>query len=59
MKPKYIKPAEAAAFMSVSMNTIYRYMRAKSLKSYKVGKSRLIKIDDLVAMIEGNELQPS
>ena len=44
---KYLKPAEAAAHMNLSRQTIYKMMKTGVLKSRKVMGSRLIAREDI------------
>ena len=53
-KPAYLRPLEAAAYISTSLSSIYRLMQAKQLKSYKVNGTRLIKVADLESLVEAN-----
>jgi excisionase family DNA binding protein len=46
------RPAEAARAIGVHRNTIYRLMESGELPSFAVGHVRLIRADDLRAMID-------
>jgi excisionase family DNA binding protein len=54
-KPGYMRPDEAAVYLSVSMTSIYRLMKSKELKSYLVGGSRILKISDIDALVEASD----
>lgn len=53
-KPAYLRPLEAANYISTSLSSIYRLMHSKQLKSYKINGTRLIKIADLENLVEAN-----
>lgn len=48
----FVSIAEAAEITSLSKNTIYRLIAGNVLGSYKIGKKRLIKVSELVKLIE-------
>lgn len=52
--PKYLKPAEAAAYLNLSRTTIYKMINDGSLKSRKVGGSRLIARADIDQLLSSN-----
>jgi excisionase family DNA binding protein len=52
MKPGYLRPEEAAQYLSVSLSTIYNKKRAGLLKFYKFGGSTLLKVSELDAAVE-------
>jgi excisionase family DNA binding protein len=53
-KPAYLRPLEAAAYISTSLSSIYRLMTTKQLRSYKINGTRLIKVADLENLVEAN-----
>jgi excisionase family DNA binding protein len=53
-KPAYLRPSEAANYISTSLSSIYRLMTSKQLKSYKINGTRLIKVADLENLVEAN-----
>lgn len=52
IQPAYLKPNEAAIYLSVSLSTIYNKKRAGLLKFYKFGGSTLLKVSELDAAVE-------
>jgi excisionase family DNA binding protein len=48
----YLRPKEAAVYLSVNQGTIYRLIRSKKLKSYKVDGAMVIKVSDIDALVE-------
>jgi excisionase family DNA binding protein len=49
----YLRPSEAAEYARVNRATIYRWLTAKKLRGYLVGGTRLFKLADIDALIEG------
>jgi excisionase family DNA binding protein len=56
-KPGYLRPKDAATYLSVNMSTIYRLMSSKKLKSYKVGGARILKVSDIDALVESGVVE--
>jgi excisionase family DNA binding protein len=52
MKPAYLKPKEAAEYLSVSVTTLYALKGEGILKFYKLGGSILLKVSELDAAVE-------
>ncbi len=52
MKPGYVKPKEAAEYLSVSVATLYALKGEGVIKFYKLGGSTLLKISELDAAVE-------
>ena len=52
MKPGYLKPKEAAQYLSVSLRKIYGLQKDGVLKFYKLGGSTLLKVSELDAAVE-------
>jgi hypothetical protein len=51
-EPKYLRPNHAATRLSVTTAFIYKLMSNGSLRFHKLGRTRLIKITDLDALVE-------
>jgi excisionase family DNA binding protein len=51
-EPKYLRPDHAATRLSVTTAFIYKLMSNGSLRFHKLGRTRLIKITDLDALVE-------
>jgi excisionase family DNA binding protein len=49
--PQYLRPAQAAERMSVSLSTVYRMLASKALRSTRIGRIRLIKVESIDNMI--------
>ena len=52
MKPAYLKPKEAAEYLSVSVSTLYSLKGEGIVKFYKLGGSILLKVSELDAAVE-------
>ena len=52
MKPGYLKPKEAAKYLSVSVSTLYALKGEGVVKFYKLGGSILLKVSELDAAVE-------
>jgi excisionase family DNA binding protein len=52
MKPSYLKPKEAAEYLSVSVATLYALKGEGIVKFYKLGGSTLLKVSELDAAVE-------
>jgi excisionase family DNA binding protein len=52
IKPAYLKPKEAAQYLSVSTSMIYALKGAGILKFYKLGGATLLKVSELDAAVE-------
>jgi excisionase family DNA binding protein len=52
MKPGYLKPKEAAEYLSVSVSLIYALKGAGVLKFYKLGGATLLKVSELDAAVK-------
>jgi excisionase family DNA binding protein len=57
MNPAYLKPREAAKYLSVSISMIYALKGQGILKFYKLGGATLLKVSDLDAAVEKGVLQ--
>jgi excisionase family DNA binding protein len=57
MKPGYLKPKEAAEYLSVSVSMIYALKGAGILKFYKLGGATLLRVSELDAAVEKGVLQ--
>jgi excisionase family DNA binding protein len=52
IQPAYLKPNEAAIYLSVSVSTLYSLKGVGILKFYKLGGSILLKVSELDAAVE-------
>jgi excisionase family DNA binding protein len=52
MKPAYMKPKEAAKYLSVCVTTLYALKGEGVIKFYKLGGSTLLKVSELDAAVE-------
>jgi excisionase family DNA binding protein len=52
---KYLRAAEIAALTGMSIRTIRRWIREKTLPSTKLGGARLVATADLEAVLSGPE----
>lgn len=52
MKAGYLKPKEAAQYLSVSVTTLYSLKGRGVIKFYKLGGATLLKISELDAAVE-------
>lgn len=50
-----VSPAEAARITGVGRTTLYKALGSGALRSFKIGKRRLIKVDALHAWLAGAE----
>jgi excisionase family DNA binding protein len=55
MKPAYLRPEDAAAYASIGLRTLYRWIECGKLKPAKIGRVRLVKIADLDRLIESHQ----
>lgn len=51
-KPTFYKVEEVADMLQVTKMTIYRYIKAKKIKAYKIGKEIRIDGSDFQAFME-------
>jgi excisionase family DNA binding protein len=52
MKPAYMKPKEAAKYLSVCVTTLYALKGEGVIKFYKLGGTTLLKVSELDAAVE-------
>jgi excisionase family DNA binding protein len=52
MKPAYLKPKQAAEYLSVSVATLYALKGAGVIKFYKLGGSILLRVSELDEAVE-------
>lgn len=52
IQPAYLKPREAAEYLSISKPTLYALKGAGILRFYKLGGSILLKVSELDAAVE-------
>lgn len=48
---KYLRPLEAAVYLSVCEQTVYNWINSGKLRSSKVDRLRFIKVSDIDALI--------
>jgi excisionase family DNA binding protein len=53
-RPRYLRPAEAADYLSVGTSTLYRLIARKQIKVASLAGVRLIRTVDLDALVEAN-----
>jgi excisionase family DNA binding protein len=52
-----LKPAEAAAYLNVSLSTLYTYYREWGVPAYMVGKHLRFKASDLELWLDGQRVK--
>lgn len=52
MKPGYLKPKEAAEYLSISVSCLYALKGSGVVKFYKLGGTTLLKVSELDAAVE-------
>ncbi len=52
--PIAVSPAEAARLAGISRSSLYKLLSSGDLPSFKLGKRRLIRVDDLDALLSAN-----
>ena len=57
-KKEYYTPQELADLLSVNVMTIYRYIKAKNLNAYKLGKGYRIGKADFDAFLKRASIKP-
>lgn len=57
MEKRFLSPADAAAFLSLSRPTIERLVRRKEIPSYKIGGRRLFDKEELVRWVKSHKDQ--
>ncbi|MEV6494064.1 helix-turn-helix domain-containing protein, partial [Actinoplanes sp. NPDC051633] len=55
LKPRSVRPAEAATLLGVCRDTVYVLMRAGRLRSVKLGRARLIPVDAIEELLSEHE----
>ena len=53
-RPRYLRPAEAAEYLSVGTSTLYRLIARKEIKVSCIAGVRLLRSVDLDALVEAN-----
>ena len=53
-RPRYLRPRDAADYLSVGTSTLYRLIARKELKVASIAGVRLIRACDLDALVESN-----
>lgn len=54
---RYINMREAAAFLSIPVNTAYKMCLSRMLPSYKLGKLRRLKLSEVIAFAEAGRVE--
>lgn len=54
---RFINMKEAAAFLSVPVNTAYKMCLTRVLPSYKLGKLRRLKLSEVIAWAEQSRVE--
>jgi excisionase family DNA binding protein len=54
MKPTYLRPKEAAAYMAVGLTKLYALIGSKKLKTSMIGGVRLIRVEDIDALVNSS-----
>ena len=52
--PRYLRPKQAAKYVSVGNSTFYRWIEQKLIKVSSIAGVRLIRTSDLDALVEAN-----
>jgi excisionase family DNA binding protein len=52
--PRYLRPSEAAEYLSVGLSTLYRLIGRREIKVASIAGVRLIRTSDLDALVEAN-----
>lgn len=55
-RPELLTAEEAAQFLRLDVNTVRRYIRERRLPAAKIGRSYLIRADDLEAFLKQRTL---
>lgn len=53
-RPRYLRPRDAAEYLSVGTSTLYRLISRKQIKVASIAGVRLIRSVDLDALVESN-----
>lgn len=53
-RPRYLRPKQAAKYISVGSSTLYRMIARKQIKVASIGGVTLIRAVDLDALVEAN-----
>lgn len=56
-KESYSTVKDAAAFIGVPANTMYKMLLARVIPSYKMGKLRRVKMSEVSAFVESNRVE--
>lgn len=55
MKAAYLRPDDAAAYASIGVRTLYRWIATGKIKPAKIGRVRLVRVSDLDRLIESHQ----
>lgn len=50
MSRAFMRPAQAAAHLGISRSTLYKYMERRNMPAKRIGKMRVIPVDDLALL---------
>ena len=53
-RPRYLRPRDAAEYLSVGTSTLYRLIGRREIKVASIAGVRLIRTSDLDALVEAN-----
>lgn len=54
---RYITVKEAAAFLSIPVNSCYKLCLSRTVPSYKLGKTRRVKLSELINVMESARVE--
>ena len=58
MEEKFLTTKQAAAFLKISVPTIFRYLGDGKIPSYKIGKKRVFDREELVDWVKTGKSDP-
>jgi len=54
----FLRPEELASILSISRPTVYRLIEKRQIPFYKIGGSLRFKIEDVMAYLDHNRVEP-
>ena len=57
LQEPYIGVEQAASFLALPVNTVYKMALCRSLPSYKFGKLRRFKLSEIAAVMESKKVE--
>lgn len=54
--PKMLSTQQVMEFLQISRQTLYRYVKSRKLKAYRIGKQLKFKEEDVKTFIESREV---